>query len=54
MNRRAIDEVWYKRAVDQYEIENDSFVYSIPFNAGNFHSPHLLTYKTKKKKNATI
>ncbi|XP_065212040.1 voltage-dependent calcium channel subunit alpha-2/delta-3 isoform X2 [Planococcus citri] len=34
MNRRSIDEVWYKRAVDHYEIEQDSFVYSIPFNAG--------------------
>ncbi|XP_067002670.2 voltage-dependent calcium channel subunit alpha-2/delta-3 [Anabrus simplex] len=33
-NRRAIDEVWYKRAVDQYNIEPDSFVFSVPFDAG--------------------
>lgn len=35
IHRRAIDEVWYKRAVDHYEIEPESFVYSIPFNTGN-------------------
>lgn len=31
---RSIDEVWYKRAVEQYYVENTSFVYSIPFNDG--------------------
>lgn len=31
---KAIDETWYKRAVDQYDIEPDSFVYSVPFDAG--------------------
>ncbi|XP_075214887.1 voltage-dependent calcium channel subunit stolid [Lycorma delicatula] len=33
-NRRAVDEVWYKRAVDQHSIEPESFVFSVPFNAG--------------------
>ncbi|XP_022196904.2 voltage-dependent calcium channel subunit alpha-2/delta-3 isoform X3 [Nilaparvata lugens] len=32
-NRRAIDEVWYKRAVDQHAIIADSYVYSVPFEA---------------------
>ncbi|KAL0134731.1 hypothetical protein PUN28_001482 [Cardiocondyla obscurior] len=27
---RAIDEVWYKRAVEQYYIDPDSFVFSVP------------------------
>lgn len=31
---KAIDETWYKRAVDQYDIEPDSFVYSVPFEVG--------------------
>lgn len=31
---KAIDETWYKRAVDQYDIEPDSFVYSVPFDVG--------------------
>lgn len=33
-NVRAIDETWYKRAVDQYAIEQNSFVYSVPFDVG--------------------
>lgn len=33
-NRHAMDEVWYKRAVDQHTIEPESFVFSVPFNAG--------------------
>jgi len=28
-NRRAIDEVWYKRAVEQHAVEPDSFVFSV-------------------------
>nr|XP_022915064.1 voltage-dependent calcium channel subunit alpha-2/delta-3 isoform X1 [Onthophagus taurus] len=31
-NVRAIDEVWYKRAVDQHAIEPESFVFSVPFD----------------------
>uniref|UniRef100_A0A1B6DYJ0 Voltage-dependent calcium channel alpha-2/delta subunit conserved region domain-containing protein n=1 Tax=Clastoptera arizonana TaxID=38151 RepID=A0A1B6DYJ0_9HEMI len=34
-NRHAMDEVWYKRAVDQHTIEPESFVFSVPFDAGN-------------------
>jgi hypothetical protein len=33
-NVRAIDQIWYKRAVEQYEVESDSFVYSVPFDSG--------------------
>lgn len=33
-NVRAIDETWYKRAVDQYAVEQNSFVYSVPFDVG--------------------
>lgn len=29
-----MDETWYKRAVDQYYIEPESFVYSVPFDVG--------------------
>ncbi len=42
-NRRAIDEVWYKRAVDHHEVEHESFVYSVPFNAGRCFSVADLT-----------
>ncbi|XP_077284622.1 voltage-dependent calcium channel subunit straightjacket isoform X2 [Arctopsyche grandis] len=31
---RAIDEVWYRRAVEQHYFEPQSFVYSVDFNAG--------------------
>ncbi|XP_054735592.1 voltage-dependent calcium channel subunit alpha-2/delta-3 isoform X6 [Anastrepha obliqua] len=34
-NKRAIEEMWYKRAVDQHFIHEDSFVYSVPFDAGD-------------------
>ncbi|KAG5680433.1 hypothetical protein PVAND_009941 [Polypedilum vanderplanki] len=34
-NKRAIDETWYKRAVEQHFIEPNSFVYSVPFDAAN-------------------
>lgn len=30
-NINAFDQTWYKRAVDQYEVEPESFVYSVPF-----------------------
>lgn len=33
-NTNAIDQTWYKRAVDQYAVEPESFVYSVPFGAG--------------------
>ncbi|XP_054277448.1 voltage-dependent calcium channel subunit alpha-2/delta-3-like isoform X1 [Macrosteles quadrilineatus] len=34
-NRHAMDETWYKRAVDQHTIEPESFVFSVPFDSGN-------------------
>nr|XP_024215469.1 voltage-dependent calcium channel subunit alpha-2/delta-3 isoform X2 [Halyomorpha halys] len=35
IHNRATDETWYKRAVEQYYVEPDSFVYSVPFDAGD-------------------
>lgn len=29
-----MDMSWYKRAVDQHTVEQDSFVYSVPFDSG--------------------
>lgn len=34
-NKRAIDEIWYKRAVEQHFVEPMSFVYSVPFDSSN-------------------
>ncbi|XP_033611024.1 voltage-dependent calcium channel subunit alpha-2/delta-3 isoform X2 [Cryptotermes secundus] len=34
IHNRAIDEIWYKRAVEQHYVEEDSFVYSVPFDDG--------------------
>ncbi|XP_023033749.1 voltage-dependent calcium channel subunit alpha-2/delta-3 isoform X8 [Drosophila willistoni] len=42
-NKRAIDEIWYKRAVDQHFIREESFVYSVPFDAGESNSEILVT-----------
>lgn len=38
-NVRAMDETWYKRAVDQHSIEPESFVFSVPFDVGNNGKP---------------
>ncbi|CAH1960682.1 unnamed protein product [Acanthoscelides obtectus] len=38
-NVRAMDETWYKRAVDQHSIEPESFVYSVPFDVGSYGKP---------------
>lgn len=38
-NTRAMDETWYKRAVDQHAIEPESFVFSVPFDIGNTGKP---------------
>ena len=35
-NNKAIDEIWYKRAVDYYHQESESYVYSVPFDAGKY------------------
>ncbi|EDW47764.1 GM21490 [Drosophila sechellia] len=42
-NTRAIDEIWYKRAVDQHFVREESFVYSVPFDAGESNSEILVT-----------
>jgi hypothetical protein len=39
VNQRAIDEVWYKRAVDQHSLEPESFVFSVPFDAASSNKP---------------
>lgn len=38
-NVRAMDETWYKRAVDQHSIEPESFVFSVPFDVGSYGKP---------------
>ncbi|KAK3914550.1 Voltage-dependent calcium channel subunit alpha-2/delta-3 [Frankliniella fusca] len=38
-SRRSIDEVWYRRAVDQHRVEPESFVYSVPFDGGQRGRP---------------
>ncbi|XP_049817631.1 voltage-dependent calcium channel subunit alpha-2/delta-3 isoform X1 [Aethina tumida] len=38
-NVRAMDETWYKRAVDQHSIEPESFVFSVPFDVGSSGKP---------------
>lgn len=40
--KKAIDEIWYKRAVEHYYINRLSFVYSVPFDVG-FSSETLVT-----------
>ncbi|XP_045481988.1 voltage-dependent calcium channel subunit alpha-2/delta-3 isoform X2 [Harmonia axyridis] len=40
-NVRAMDETWYKRAVDQHSIEPESFVYSVPFDVGTSGTPMI-------------
>lgn len=42
VHNRAIDEVWYKRAVDYYKEDKEAYVYSVPFDAGQYISAPLL------------
>ncbi|XP_046388062.1 voltage-dependent calcium channel subunit alpha-2/delta-3 isoform X1 [Ischnura elegans] len=42
LNKRAIDEVWYKRAVEQHFVDPDSYVYSVPFK-GEYKNDSLVT-----------
>nr|CAD7461514.1 unnamed protein product [Timema tahoe] len=35
LHKHTIEEAWYKSAVLQHEIEKDSFVFSVPFGAGD-------------------
>lgn len=34
-NRRAIDEIWYRRAVEQHLTDPNSFVFAVPFDAAH-------------------
>ncbi|XP_011260167.1 voltage-dependent calcium channel subunit alpha-2/delta-3 isoform X2 [Camponotus floridanus] len=40
---RAIDEVWYKRAVEQYYVNPDNFVFSIPIDEEGVDNTTLVT-----------
>lgn len=40
---RAIDEVWYKRAVEQYYVDPDSFVFSVPIDDEGADNTTLVT-----------
>lgn len=44
-NFRSVDEVWYKRAVEQHYIEPQSFIYSVPFNEGKRYLTSRKTYR---------
>ncbi|KAF7492014.1 Voltage-dependent calcium channel subunit alpha-2/delta-3 [Sarcoptes scabiei] len=38
---RAIEETYYKRSVDFYQINNDAFVYSVEFDSGEKHERRM-------------
>lgn len=40
---RAIDEIWYKRAVEQYYVQPDSFVFSVPLDDEGADNTTLVT-----------
>lgn len=43
MYPRAIDEVWYKRAVEQYYVQPESFVFSVPIDEEGADNTTLVT-----------
>lgn len=43
MYPRAIDEVWYKRAVEQHYVNSDSFVFSVPIDEEGADNSTLVT-----------
>ncbi|XP_060826223.1 voltage-dependent calcium channel subunit alpha-2/delta-3 isoform X1 [Bombus pascuorum] len=43
MYPRAIDEVWYKRAVEQHYVNSDSFVFSVPIDEEGADNATLVT-----------
>ncbi|XP_047483058.1 voltage-dependent calcium channel subunit alpha-2/delta-3-like isoform X3 [Penaeus chinensis] len=47
IHNRAIDEVWYKRAVDYYEEDPDAYVYSVPFDAAAQNPEDVLVTATR-------
>ena len=42
-NAKAIDELWYKRAVDYHFKSPDSFVFSVPHDLENQPTPKIMT-----------
>lgn len=42
-NNRAIDQLWYKRAVEHHVIEENSYVYSVPFDTEATNETLLVT-----------
>nr|XP_045625506.1 voltage-dependent calcium channel subunit alpha-2/delta-3-like isoform X3 [Procambarus clarkii] len=47
IHNKAIDEVWYKRAIDYYEEEPDAYVYSVPFDAATRDPDEVLVTATR-------
>ncbi|XP_042222529.1 voltage-dependent calcium channel subunit alpha-2/delta-3-like [Homarus americanus] len=47
IHNRAIDEVWYKRAVDYYEEDSKAYVYSVPFDAATRDPEDVLVTATR-------
>lgn len=43
MYPRAIDEVWYKRAVEQHYVQPESFVFSVPLDEEGADNTTLVT-----------
>ncbi|XP_046751173.1 voltage-dependent calcium channel subunit alpha-2/delta-3 isoform X2 [Diprion similis] len=43
LHPRAIEEVWYKRAVEQYYVQPDSFVFSVPIDDAGADNETLVT-----------
>ncbi|XP_068900722.1 voltage-dependent calcium channel subunit alpha-2/delta-3 isoform X2 [Tenebrio molitor] len=41
LHNKAIDEVWYRRAVDYHYVDPTAYVYSVPFDAGNDNTTFL-------------
>ncbi|XP_026684087.1 voltage-dependent calcium channel subunit alpha-2/delta-3-like isoform X1 [Diaphorina citri] len=52
-NNRAIDEVWYRRAVEQHYVDENSFVFSVPFEAYGSEIDDTFSLDKKPKVTAT-
>ncbi|XP_050729926.1 voltage-dependent calcium channel subunit alpha-2/delta-3-like isoform X3 [Eriocheir sinensis] len=47
VHNRAIDEVWYKRAVDYYQEDKEAYVYSVPFDAATRDPDEVMVTATR-------
>ncbi|KAK7068849.1 Voltage-dependent calcium channel subunit alpha-2/delta-4 [Halocaridina rubra] len=47
IHNKAIDEVWYKRAVDYYDEDPEAYVYSVPFDAATQNPGEVLVTATR-------